>query len=306
MELPLTRSVLPRVEWRESSPSTNAELRELAAAAQGEAALPHGTVQTTAALPHGTMLVTDRQTAGRGRLDRGWVTPPGQALAVTVLVRGYGAGGESGWGELGPAWLPLIAGAAVQAALQPLFVAAPESGREALRVGTKWPNDVHVRDEEDAIAGRPGKKLCGILCELLPDGSALVGMGLNVLIPDCELPTDRASSLLASGAELVPGGDDAPESFADEHGDELVDRLLSSIARELLRLSELAGVNPQAVRVRAARNSLTLGADVRVHLPGGEIVDGRARELADDGSLVVDRPTGGRLVVSAGDVQHLR
>ena len=295
MELPLTRSALPRVEWRESSPSTNAELRELAAAAHGEASLPHG-----------TMLVTDNQTAGRGRLDRGWVTPPGQALAVTVLVRGYGVAGESGWGELGPAWLPLIAGAAVQAALQPLFVADPALGREALRVGTKWPNDVHVRDEKDAIAGRPGKKLCGILCELLPDGSALVGMGLNVLIPEWELPTDRASSLLAAGAKLVPGGDDAPESFADEHGDELVDRLLSSIARELLRLSELAGVNPQAVRVRAARNSLTLGADVRVHLPGGEIVDGLARALADDGSLVVDRPTGGRLVVSAGDVQHLR
>lgn len=295
MELPLTRSVLPRVEWRESSPSTNAELRELAAAAQSETVLPHG-----------TMLVTDNQTAGRGRLERGWVTPPGQALAVTVLVRGYGAGGESGWCQLGPAWLPLIAGAAVQAALQPLFVAAPESGSEALRVGTKWPNDVHVRDEEDAIAGRPGKKLCGILCELLPDGSALVGMGLNVLIPEWELPTDRASSLLAAGAELMPGGEDAPETFAGERGDELVDRLLSSIARELLRLSELAGVNPQAVRVRAARNSLTLGADVRVHLPGGEIIDGLARELADDGSLVVDRPTGGRLVVSAGDVQHLR
>jgi BirA family biotin operon repressor/biotin-[acetyl-CoA-carboxylase] ligase len=55
-----------------------------------------------------------------------------------------------------------------------------------------------------------------------------------------------------------------------------------------------------------ARASLTIGAEVRVHLPGGEIVDGRARALAEDGSLIVDLPTGGVLEVSAGDVEHLR
>lgn len=325
MELKRTRELLPEVIWREASPSTNAELRDLT----------RDRTRAGEPLPHGTMIATASQTAGRGRLDRGWITPPETALAVSFLVRGFGRdpgvgvtpggevnrgghtkrpGGVPDWGKLGPAWLPLIAGSAVQAALQPFFTAACDGEtegydddlvgfeqREVMRVGVKWPNDVHVRDEEDAIAGRPGKKLCGILCELLPDGSAIVGAGINLLIPEWELPTDRATSLLAAGAAV--GG---AESTGDVAGAVLTDRVLSAVAGELFKLTELALEHPDAVRHRVLRNSLTLGTEVRVHLPGGQLVDGRARTLASDGSLVVDLPTGGELTVSAGDVEHLR
>ncbi|KAM9863423.1 biotin--[acetyl-CoA-carboxylase] ligase [Leucobacter sp. BZR 635] len=294
MDFRLTRAQQPRVEWRDESPSTNAELRELAAAA-AVAGDP---------LPHGTVLLTDNQTAGRGRLARGWEVLPGRALAVSVLVRGYGDGlaATPAWGELGPGWLPFIAGSAVHAAFQPLFAAAAARDEtETLRVGMKWPNDVHVRDEEDALEGRPGKKLCGILCELLPDGSAIVGMGMNLLVPEWELPTERATSLLAAGADVGHA-----ETFGDPLGAELADRVVAGVAAELLRLTELAAREPGAIRSRAARHSLTVGTEVRVHLPGDKIVDGRARKLADDGALVVDLPTGGTLTVNAGDVQHLR
>lgn len=275
MQLPRTEAVLPRVEWRASSPSTNAELRELV---RGEGG----------AVPHGTVLATADQTAGRGRLGRGWVTPPDTALAVSVLIRDFGQAG------LPASWLPLIAGSAVTASLQPLF-------DEGLRVGTKWPNDVHVRDEADAEAGRPGRKLCGILCEVLPDGAIVVGMGINLLIPDWELPTERATSVLAAGGEV--GG---ASSLGDPDGAELADRVLAAVVTELLRLAALAAEDPGAVRARVLRHSLTLGAEVRVHLPGDELVDGRAAGLADDGSLLVDLPTGGQLTVSAADVEHLR
>ncbi|WP_024356581.1 biotin--[acetyl-CoA-carboxylase] ligase [Leucobacter chironomi] len=304
MELRRTRELLPEVIWRESSPSTNAELRTLATGA-GSAA---------GALPHGTLLATSDQTAGRGRLDRGWVMPPDTAIAASLLIRGFTG--------LGIGWLPLLTGSAITAALQPYF-------GEGLRVGVKWPNDVHVRDEEDAIAGRPGKKLCGILCELLPDGSVVVGTGINLLIPEWELPTERATSLLAAGADLTAGADlivgadltagadliagadgrdsaGADPTLADEVGRDLADRVLAAYAAELLRLIALAASDPDAARARVARHSLTLGTEVRVHLPGGEVVDGRARRLAEDGSLVVDLPTGGVLTVSAGDIEHLR
>ncbi|MBL3699873.1 biotin--[acetyl-CoA-carboxylase] ligase [Leucobacter luti] len=274
MELTRTSDLLPRVIWRESSPSTNAELRELARAAD-------------APLPDGTMLLTSDQTAGRGRLDRGWVTPPGQSLAVSVLVRGADAG-------VGLSWLPLLVGSAMSTALQRRF-------GPGMRVGVKWPNDVHVRDEEDAIAGRPGQKLCGILCEVLPDGAVVVGTGINLLIPEEELPTGRASSLLAAGADV--GG---AVTVFDPAGTELADTILSDYVTALRELLALAASNPSAARARVARHSLTLGSEVRVHLPGDEIVDGRARQLAADGALVVDLPTGGRLTVSAGDVEHLR
>jgi BirA family biotin operon repressor/biotin-[acetyl-CoA-carboxylase] ligase len=281
MELTRTRELLPEVIWRESSPSTNAELRDLASAPAG------------GALPHGTLLVTSNQTAGRGRLDRGWVTPPDTAIAASLLVRGFGRSG------LGIGWLPLLTGSAMASALQPLF-------GEGMRVGVKWPNDVHVRDEHDAMAGRPGKKLCGILCELLGDGAVVVGTGVNLLIPEWELPTERATSLLAAGADVGAGAEGEEPTLAHDAGRDLADRVFSAYAAELLRLVDLAAADPDAARSRVARQSLTLGTEVRVHLPGGEIVDGRARALADDGSLVVDVPTGGVLTVSAGDVEHLR
>ncbi|MFT4232828.1 MAG: biotin--[acetyl-CoA-carboxylase] ligase [Leucobacter sp.] len=344
MELLRTRELLPTVIWRDESSSTNAELRELVAAGAGAAGAaggsggagagggmgcaggvigvgsggvgrtgdadgagsggaagsrtpapsnpapsnPAGAPLPAGPLPHGTLLVTANQTAGRGRLDRGWVTPPNTAIAASLLVRGFGASG------LGAGWLPLLAGSAIAAALQPFFA----DGR---RVGVKWPNDVHVRDEDDAMAGRPGLKLCGILCEMLDAETVIVGTGINLLIPEEELPTERAASLLAAGADVGRA-----ESLADEAGRDLADRVLAAYAAELLRLVDLAAANPGAARARVARHSLTLGTEVRVHLPGGEVVDGRAGELAEDGALVVDLPTGGVLTVSAGDIEHLR
>lgn len=288
MELRRTRDRLPRVEWRERSPSTNAELRSLWDAEPD--------------LPHGTLLATADQPAGRGRAGRSWATAPGAGLAASMLLRGE-------WpATFGPQWVPLLAGTAYAAALQPRF-------DDGLRVGVKWPNDVHVRDEDDAQAGRPGKKLCGILCELLPDqgaGSAIiVGVGTNVLTPEWELPTPRAASLLSAGAELrgfggVDPEDDAPLSLTSDTGRLLADDLLCDTSDALLRAVAHARSDPRSARIRVLRSSLTLGTEVRVHLPGDEIVDGFARTLDESGALVVDLPTGGVLTVSAGDVEHLR
>lgn len=275
MQLARTRAQLPRVIWLESSRSTNAELRELA-------------LSDRADVPHGTLLATADQTAGRGRLAREWITPSGTALACSMLIRGFGAAG------LPLSWLPLLAGSAVAAALQPLF-------GEGMRVGVKWPNDVHVRTEADAEVGGAGLKLCGILCEMLPGGDVVVGFGINLLVPEWELPTDRATSVLAAGGEVG-----AAETVADPLGEDLADRVLAAAAGELLRLVDDAARVPDAVRTRVLRHSLTVGSEVRVHLPGGEIVDGFARGLADDGSLMVDLPTGGQLTVSAADIEHLR
>lgn len=271
MELPRTEE-LAHLIWRDRSPSTNAELREL--------------VEFDPDLPGGALLVTANQTEGRGRAGRGWNTPPYTAIAASMLVRGFGG--------IGPGWLPLLAGSAITTALQPYY-------DEGMRLGVKWPNDVHVRTERDAIEGSPGLKLCGILCEMLDPSTVIVGTGINLLIPEDELPTERATSLLASGADV--GG---AVSLASEAGRDLADRVLARYASALTDLVALAVTNPDAVRARVVRHSLTIGSEVRVHLPGGRIVDGYARMLADDGSLVVDRPTGGRLTVSAGDVEHLR
>lgn len=111
---------------------------------------------------HGTTVSADRQTAGKGRQGRGWVSPPGQ-IAVSVVVR-------EGVDRL----LPLRAGLAV----------AQLAGPNA-RV--KWPNDVQI----------DGRKVAGILVELEGD-AAIVGIGLNAAIDVSELPDEvqtRAGSL---------------------------------------------------------------------------------------------------------------
>ena len=291
MQLPLTREALPEVIWLDSVESTNTALRELVA--------ERATYGVT--VPHGTLIVTANQTAGRGRQGRGWETPPDTALASSVLLRFESGVGE---GALGISWIPLLAGSAIARALQPLFQGAYEfdgEDRQPLRVGVKWPNDVHVRDEDDAMAGRPGAKLCGILCEVLPGGEVVVGFGINLLLQDWQLPTERAGSVLACGGETF-----GAETLADPLGAALADRVLSAATRELLAIVALAATNPQAARNRVLRDSLTLGAEVRVHLPGGEMVDGRAVGLDEEGALIVDRPTTGQLIVNAADVEHLR
>jgi BirA family biotin operon repressor/biotin-[acetyl-CoA-carboxylase] ligase len=100
--------------------------------------------------PEGLVAVADEQSAGRGRLGRTWIAPPGGALLVSVLLRP----------ALPPDRLHLVTLAAALA----LVDVVPEAAR------VKWPNDVVVDD----------RKLAGILAESDGDGAVVVGMGCNV------------------------------------------------------------------------------------------------------------------------------
>ena len=118
------------------------------------------------------VVVGDHQQAGRGRLDRVWVTPEGAALTMTAVVD---PGVEDQWWPL----VPLVAGCAVARATDATL---------------KWPNDVLLED----------KKVCGILVERIQaDGHplALVGIGINVSQTREELPVETATSLLLAGRD---------------------------------------------------------------------------------------------------------
>ena len=130
------------------------------------------------------MVVAEHQTAGRGRLDRSWETPPRAALTFSVLLRP--SVGPEQW-----PWLPLLTGYAVGTALR-------DAGFDA---GVKWPNDVLIGD----------LKVAGILVERVdtPTGpAAVLGVGLNVSTTAEELPVPTATSL-ALAARRRPGPDDA-------------------------------------------------------------------------------------------------
>src|SRR5215469_17975770 len=123
------------VEVRERTGSTNADV---AAAAR-------------AGTPEGLVVVAEQQTAGRGRLDRRWESPPRAGLAFSVLLRPAVPASRLGW-------LPLLAG-----------VALVEAVRRQAEVDAvlKWPNDLLV-DE---------RKCAGILAEAVPEPAPAAVLG---------------------------------------------------------------------------------------------------------------------------------
>lgn len=124
-------------------------------------------------LPELTAIVAASQSAGKGRLDRDWVSEPGSSLAVSVLLRPQGSPEQL-------AWITLLAAVSVRATLKSLGVSEP---------GIKWPNDVLVE----------GKKVSGILAQL--DGKDLIlGIGIN-LKPQPQAP-EHATSLEDLGVRV--------------------------------------------------------------------------------------------------------
>ncbi|QWC84005.1 biotin--[acetyl-CoA-carboxylase] ligase [Nocardioidaceae bacterium] len=245
-----------QVTVREQVASTNSEARALAA--QGAS--------------HLTVVTTTNQTAGRGRLTRAWVTPPGAALSTSVVLVPPDRVPAQRW-----PWLSLLTGLAVHDALEVLGV----------RAGLKWPNDVLVED----------RKICGILVERvdrtgLPP-AAVVGVGLNTAAGPGDLPP-TGTSLRLLGAPTDPT------------------TVLSTLLAALLGRYEAwlaAGADPAGgdgallADYRAA--STTIDTDVRVHLPRDAVLEGRCVDVDAAGHLVVE-VEGRRHQLGVGDVVHVR
>jgi len=263
MKLPLSSAAVDHLEVVRETGSTNDDL-----------------VARAAVLSDFSVVATGSQTAGRGRLGRVWVAPPGASLAVSVLLRPVLPGGEA----LEPrhfGWLPLIAGIAMTRAVQSLVPAE--------RVGLKWPNDVQV----------DGLKISGLLAELVPAGDAVVmGAGLNLSLSRDQLPTPVSTSLSLSGVDLV--------------GDELADAALSAYLialRELYTDFVRLGGDPvgSGVADELADLCTTIGQQVKVQLPGAPDLFGSAIGIDASGRLQVRSSLDGHVTaVAAGDVTHLR
>jgi BirA family biotin operon repressor/biotin-[acetyl-CoA-carboxylase] ligase len=220
----------------------------------------------------GLVVAADHQVAGRGRLDRTWETPAGTAVTFSLVLRP----------SVPPAswpWLPLLVGHNVAKALT-------AHGYDA-RV--KWPNDVLLDGD---------RKVAGILVERVetPDGpAAIVGVGINVAMDADELPVETATSLSIA----APDGADVPDR---------TQVLIDAVAaiREGYDVWQAGGELGTARLASSYRaQCATLGRDVRVDLPGGGELTGRAVDVDDDGRLVVET-AGGPERVGAGDVVHVR
>lgn len=126
----------------------------------------------------GDVFTADFQTAGKGRLDHRWFSPPKANLIMTAVI------GVEGMNPTAVSTLPLVAGVAVLRSLETFL---PWHSPQL-----KWPNDILVLR----------KKLCGILCERHGD-NVLVGIGMNV--KKRELPPELENRAVSIGDfRLIP------------------------------------------------------------------------------------------------------
>ncbi|GAA5043725.1 BirA family biotin operon repressor/biotin-[acetyl-CoA-carboxylase] ligase [Thermocatellispora tengchongensis] len=218
----------------------------------------------------GAVLVAEAQTAGRGRLGRAWTAPPRASLTFSFVLRPTVPPARQGW-------LALLTG-----------VAAASAVRRVAEVDArlKWPNDLLVGE----------RKLAGILAERVDD-AVVVGIGLNVTLRADELPVPTATSL-------------AIEEAASTDRDPLLRAVLREVERHYRDWSEHGG-DPDTSGLRAAylAGSATVGARVRVELPGDRALTGRATGIDPFGQLLVapdDPAEGAERALSAGDVIHVR
>lgn len=212
--------------------------------------------------PEGTVVIAERQTAGRGRLGRTWLTTPGTSIALSVVL----------YPPLPPAQVPLLslaAGLAAAAAVK------TTTGAEA---GLKWPNDIYLE----------GKKVGGVLLEMAAELDRVkwvtAGIGLNV-------SSDFSGTELKGSATSLAAGLGREVSRLDT---------AAALLNEFDRLYGLA-LEGELAPISEGFRSLDMlyGHDVEVR-DGSRLVSGEASGIDDSGHLLV-RSSGAIIAIAGGE-----
>lgn len=216
----------------------------------------------------GLVYIADEQTAGRGRLDRSWIAPPGTCLLLSLLFRP-----PEPFTYHAPR-LTMLCGLAMVEAVETV---------SGVTVQLKWPNDLVLTGESTWY------KVAGMLSEIGSDADSqpflVAGIGLNVNVPPELLPNlaPNATSLLAEGGQPV-------DRVA------LLDAFLARA--EAYRAALADGEDILALwRQRLA----WLGRAVLVSTPTGSVT-GVAEDVDETGALWLRLPDGSRQSFSVGDV----
>jgi len=223
--------------------------------------------------PEGTIVVSEEQTAGRGRMDRRWVAPLKSSILCSILFRPN-----------------LSAGQAHRLTMLCSMAAADAVERVAeLHVLIKWPNDLIVTSLDTRGRYEAWRKLGGILTETGMTGDRLefvvVGIGINVNVPPDLLPRlapDATSVLAETGREFDRSA--------------LLGAVLEGVELRYGRLK-----SGQSPREEWAARLATLGQRIAVATARG-ILEGVAETVDEDGALVLRTDDGVRHRLMTGDV----
>ena len=220
--------------------------------------------------PEGTVVVAESQKGGRGRLGRKWASPPKCGIWTSIILRP----------SIPPREAPKLT------LLTAVSIAKVLTERYNIDARIKWPNDVLVH----------GRKVCGALTELVAEQDAvryaIISFGLNVNQTRSKFPAELAST--ATSMRIEAGrAFDRPEVFR-------------WVLRELDDCySDFRKRGGDRILNQWRELTCTLGQRVRVQLRDGSI-EGIARELDDDGSLIIELDDGKLHQIAYGDVTILR
>ncbi|MBL8910993.1 MAG: biotin--[acetyl-CoA-carboxylase] ligase [Archangium sp.] len=218
---------------------------------------------------HGEVIVTEHQTAGKGRRGRSWASPAGKSLAMSVIIRP----------EIAPARAPELTLVAAVALVETLI----DSGVAA---EIKWPNDIQIA----------GKKVAGILTELSADVErvhfVVLGIGVNLNSEAKDFPSELAE--LATSV--------AQNRKSPVHRALFTAALLGKLEGWLETWTE-EGFAP--VREAWKKHAPMLGQEVLVRADNKEL-RGVAKDLDEAGALLLDLGGGKTERVLSGDVEQVR
>ncbi len=218
--------------------------------------------------PEGTLVISEEQTAGRGRMGNSWISPPGTGLWISLILRP----------PLPPSQSSLIT------PMTAVAVAGAIRKVTGLSAGIKWPNDIIINN----------KKVAGILMESSAGDRLIkhliVGIGINVNTEDFpEEIRERATSLsICSGKKISRM------------------EILISVIRQLERLYSIVipGGDPAAILERYRSWSVTIGRMITATRSGTKFT-ARALDITATGGLLVRDQTGTTEELISGEIQNL-
>ena len=223
-----------------------------------------------ASKPHenGSIVIAERQTNGRGRQNRKWVSPRG-GIWLSILLRPNF--------EISQASLfPMLTSLALSLAIEKHL---------GLKPRLRWPNDVTLDN----------KKVAGILVDGSIESNKIdylvIGIGINFRVSPKEI------------SKKIAGHTYGVTTLVGRKSDEDSVRFLQVFLTELeLVYNRMVSGNLSGFKKEWEKRSSTIGRNVKISSPGGQVA-GRAVGIAPDGSLLV-QSRGRRRKIMVGDIRH--
>lgn len=220
--------------------------------------------------PHGTLVVAETQTKGRGRHNRNWTSPTNAGIYTSLILRPQRPLQKA-------TLLSLVTAIATVEAITQTTHAKPQ---------IKWPNDILLHQH----------KIAGILTEteILPDKdyALIIGLGINVNTPFAALPKRI----------LFPSS-----SIQRETGHSVSRALLLAKWLERMEIWYQKWENKKAADILGHWHEYAYGLGKALSIQQeGKTITGIMQGIAEDGSLILQGPTGEIVRITAGDVTATR